>query len=126
MRGDAIWSRVIIVQAAGLSELTPDESAEEPLELQSLGVDDIDCRVRAIGKIEFGSIGIDEADVERPQRASGDGNGRQASGLGCEWLGKGAVRCHGTRRRQRHCSKQDSRDWAGTRHPWPSVRTVSV
>ena len=115
MRGDAIRSRVITVHVAVL-ERNPGESAEEPLKFQSLGVDDIDCRVRAIGKIEFGSIGIDEADVERPQRASGDGNGRQALGLGCEWLGKGAVRCHGTRRRQRHCSKQDSRDCAGQTH----------
>src|SRR5439155_16998714 len=90
VRHDAIWSGEIVVHRTICVEHDADETGEPPLERVVLGIDDVDARVRAIGQVVLGAIGIDEADVERPERVVRDLNRGQASGLSggrCPWAG---------------------------------------
>src|ERR1700739_2583116 len=82
MRSDAVWARVIVVDGTGLRiQRNADKAADRTLERESMRIDYIDARVRAIGQIVFGTVRIDPADVERAQRVSRDLDRRQTSRL---------------------------------------------
>jgi hypothetical protein len=42
-----------------------DETADRPLVPVGRSLDNVDPGIRAVGKVEFGAIGINEANVER-------------------------------------------------------------
>jgi len=83
MRRNSIWPRFIVVHGVVWIEHDADESAQDSLPLETVGVDDLDAGVRAIGKVVLAFIRIDEADIERAQWLAGDVNCRQAFGLDC-------------------------------------------
>jgi hypothetical protein len=62
--GYAVRPRNIVVHGAVGIIPDPDESAERPLPLEALRVDDLDGGVRSVGEVIFGAFRIDEADVE--------------------------------------------------------------
>ena len=72
---------IVIYRSASAVEYDTDKAADGPLELERLGADDIDTRVRAIRQVVLLAIRIDEADIERLQRIAGDLNRSLACGL---------------------------------------------